>query len=235
MFSERQVSTKGDGFKAGWGGLCLAFFVSLGAIATDRAIAIDVNISMEEAKKALAAGREPMLIAYDVKDQDEQRKQIAGVLSKAVAPYEARTDEGNDPCGPRVLFGTKRFTLEEYGRKEAKETVRQKKEVRMPDKFIKKVIGMPIMQIEVHLCGDDEYFAEGAEVAFQQNSKNIRPIDVSPAQKGRKNEGKGPAYRSRFTARFSYDSFDSMAKTKVIVFFPDGKLMEIPADFSKIR
>ncbi len=85
------------------------------------------------------------------------------------------------------------------------------------------------------MCGDDEYFAEGADVVFQQNSKNIRPIDVGPPERGRKNEGEGPAYRSRFTARFSYDSFDPTAKTKIVVFFPDGKLIEIPADFAEIH
>lgn len=105
----------------------------------------------------------------------------------------------------------------------------------MPDSKIKKVLQTPHLEVEVQLCGDDEYFAYDADVVFQQKSKNIKAIDVSPAQKGRKNEGKGPAYRSRFTARFSYESFDPMAKTKIVVFFPDGRLMEVPADFSKVR
>ena len=105
----------------------------------------------------------------------------------------------------------------------------------MPDAKIKKILQTPHLEIEIQLCGDDEYFAYDADVVFQQKSKNIKAIDVSPAQKGRKNEGKGPAYRSRFTARFSYDSFDPMAQTKIVVFFPDGRLMEVPADFSKVR
>jgi hypothetical protein len=105
----------------------------------------------------------------------------------------------------------------------------------MPDEFIKKVVDMPNMEVEVQLCGDDEYFAEGAQIAFQQGNKNIKAIDVSPAEKGRKNDGQGPAFRSRFTARFAYDSFDPNAKTKVIVFFPDGKTSEFDADFSKVR
>jgi hypothetical protein len=87
----------------------------------------------------------------------------------------------------------------------------------------------------VQLCGDDEYFAEGAQVAFQQGSKNIKPVDVSPAERGRKNEGSGPAYRSRFTARFAYESFDPNAKTKVMVFFPDGKMSEFETDLSKVK
>ena len=44
-----------------------------------------------------------------------------------------------------------------------------------------------------------------------------------------------PAYRSRFTARFAYDTFDPNAKTKVFVIFPDGKMTEIDADFAKVK
>ena len=106
----------------------------------------------------------------------------------------------------------------------------------MPDEFIKKVVDMPNMEVEVQLCGDDEYFAEGVQIALQQGGKTIKPVDVSPAERGRKNEGgNGPAYRSRFTARFAYESFDPNAKTKVIVFFPDGKMSEFEADFSKVK
>ena len=78
-------------------------------------------------------------------------------------------------------------------------------------------------------------FPEGAKIAFQQGGKNIEPVDVSQADRGRKNEGDGPAYRSRFTARFAYDTFDPNAKTKVFVIFPDGKMTEIDADFSKVK
>ena len=105
----------------------------------------------------------------------------------------------------------------------------------MPEEFIQKVVDMPNMEVEVQLCGDDEYFAEGAKVVFQQAGKNIEPIDVSPAERGRKNDGEGPGYRSRFTARFAYESFNSEAKTKIIVFFPDGKMSEFDADFSKVK
>lgn len=214
--------------------LALACLLVLGLATVDRAGAIDVKLTMEEAKEALAAGRDPMLAAYSAKTEDEQRKKIATVLSKATERFVAVADQEKDPC-TRVMFGTKRFTLEEYGRTEAKESIRKKKDVRMPERFIQKVITMPFMQIDVHVCGDDEYFAEGAEVVFQQGSKNIRPIDIGRAERGRKNEGPGPAYRSRFKARFSYESFDPTAKSKVVMFFPDGKLIEVPADFSKIR
>lgn len=194
----------------------------------DRAIAIDVNLTMEEAKAALAAGREPMEKAHTPEEVRE-------IMKRASVATRVGADPVEDPCGPSAVLRTKRFWLEAFGRKEAAESKKQKREIRMPEGNVRKVLDTPHLEIEIQLCGDEEYFAEGAEVVFQQNSKNIRPIDISPAQRGRKNEGKGPAYRSRFTARFSYGSFDPVAKTSVVVFFPDGKLIEIPTDFSKVH
>jgi hypothetical protein len=219
-------------YKRGMGtSLCrLMAVVAVGALAleTGSAWAIDVKLTPEEAQKALEAGRAPM-------DKANTPEEVKKVLQQAALATRVGADPEKDPCGTSAVLRTKRYRLEAFGRQEAAESKKQKKEVRMPDEFIKKVVDMPNMEIEVQLCGDDEYFAEGAQVAFQQGSKNIKPIDVSPAERGRKNEGVGPAYRSRFTARFAYDSFDPMAKTKIIVFFPDGKMNEFEADFSKVR
>lgn len=199
------------------------------ALGSGSAWAIDVKLTPEEAQKALEAGRAPM-------DKANTPEDVKKVLQQAALATRVGADPEKDPCGTSAVLRTKRYRLEAFGRQEAAESKKQKKEVRMPDEFIKKVVDMPNMEIEVQLCGDDEYFAEGAQVAFQQGSKNIKPIDVSPAERGRKNEAaSGPAYRSRFTARFAYESFDPMAKTKIIVFFPDGKMNEFEADFSKVR
>lgn len=198
------------------------------ALGSGSAWAIDVKLSPEEAQKALEAGRAPMEKANTPED-------VKKVLQQAALVTRVGADPEKEPCGTSAVLRTKRYRLEAFGRQEAAESKKQKKEVRMPDEFIKKVVEMPNMEIEVQLCGDDEYFAEGAQVAFQQGGKNIKPIDISPAERGRKNEGGGPAYRSRFTARFAYESFDPAAKTKIIVFFPDGKMSEFEADFSKVR
>ena len=40
---------------------------------------------------------------------------------------------------------------------------------------------------------------------------------------------------SRFSARFSYQDFDPEAPSKIVLFFPDGKLISLDVDFSKIR
>lgn len=205
-----------------------AAMVVVGFAVSQPVHAIDVKLTMDDAQKALEAGRAPMEKANSPED-------VKKVLQQASVVTRVGADPEKDPCGTSAILRTKRYRLEAFGRQEAAESKKKKSEVRMPDEFIKKVIDMPNMEVEVQLCGDDEYFAEGAQVAFQQGSKNIKPVDVSPAERGRKNEGSGPPYRSRFTARFAYESFDPSAKTKVMVFFPDGKMSEFETDFSKVR
>ncbi|MCC2642108.1 MAG: hypothetical protein K0S45_2521 [Nitrospira sp.] len=192
------------------------------------ALAIDIKLSPEEAKIALEAGRTPMEKANSPED-------VKKVLQQASLVTRIGSDPEKDPCGPSAILRTKRYRLEAFGRQEAAESKKQKKEIRMPDEFIQKVVEMPNMEIEVQLCGDDEYFAEKADIVFQQKGKNIRPVDVSPADRGRKNDGQGPAYRSRFTARFGYDTFDPNGKTTVIVTLQDGQLLQFDADFSKVK
>lgn len=205
-----------------------AAMLVVGFTVNQPALAIDVKLTMEDAQKALEAGRAPM-------EKANSPEEVKKVLQQASMVTRVGADPEKDPCGTSAVLRTKRYRLEAFGRQEAAESKKKKSEVRMPDEFIKKVIDMPNMEVEVQLCGDDEYFAEGAQVAFQQGGKNIKPVDVSPAERGRKNEGSGPAYRSRFTARFAYESFDPSAKTKVLIFFPDGKMSEFETDFSKVK
>lgn len=205
-----------------------AAMLVVGFTVNQPALAIDVKLTMEDAQKALEAGRAPM-------EKANSPEEVKKVLQQASMVTRVGADPEKDPCGTSAILRTKRYRLEAFGRQEAAESKKKKSEVRMPDEFIKKVIDMPNMEVEVQLCGDDEYFAEGVQVAFQQGGKNIKPVDVSPAERGRKNEGSGPAYRSRFTARFAYESFDPSARTKVLIFFPDGKMSEFETDFSKVK
>src|SRR6185295_11187866 len=163
------------------------------------------------------------------------QEEVKKILQQASVSRRVGSDPEKDSCGASAILRTKRFWLESFGRKEATESKKQKTEVRMPQEKIQKYLDMPNLEMEVQLCGEEEYFAEGVQIALQQGSKTIKPVDVSPAERGRKNEGQGPAYRSRFTARFAYDSFDPNAKTKIQIFFPDGKMQEIDADFSKVK
>lgn len=191
-------------------------------------LAIDVNLSMEEAQKILEAGRAPMEKANTPED-------VKKVLQQASMVTRVGADPEKDPCGASAILRTKRYRLEAFGRQEAAESKKRKMDVRMPDEFIKKVVDMPNMEIEVQLCGDDEYFAEGALIELQQGSKRIKPIDIGKAERGRKNEGSGPTYRSRFTAVFAYEKFDPVAASVFIVNLQDGNEARIVADFSKVK
>ena len=192
------------------------------------ALAIDVNLSMEEAQKILEAGRLPMEKANTPED-------VKKVLQQASMVTRVGADPEKDPCGASAILRTKRYRLEAFGRQEAAESKKRKMDVRMPDEFIKKVVDMPNMEIEVQLCGDDEYFAEGALIELQQGSKRIKPIDIGKAERGRKNEGSGPTYRSRFTAVFAYEKFDPVAASVFVVNLQDGNEVRIVADFSKVK
>ena len=205
--------------------LCLSGIFSLGIIP---AFAIDVKLSMEDAQKALEAGRAPM-------DKANSPEEVKKVLQQASMATRVGADPEKDSCGPSAILRTKRYRLEAFGRQEASESKKRKTDIRMPDEFIKKVIDMPNMEMEVQLCGDDEYFAEGALIEMQQGSKKVKAIDIGKAERGRKNEGSGPAYRSRFTAVFAYENFDPNAASVFVVNLQDGKEVRIPADFSKVK
>jgi len=72
-------------------------------------------------------------------------------------------------------------------------------------------------------------------IELQQGSKKIKPIDIGKAERGRKNEGSGPVYRSRFTALFAYEKFDPTASSVFVVNLQDGTEARIVADFSKVK
>ncbi|MFN3680492.1 MAG: hypothetical protein ACK4VP_00440 [Nitrospira sp.] len=199
------------------------------AVGSEASLAIDVNLTMEEARKALETGRIPM-------EKAELPEEIKKVLQQASLASRVGADPEKEPCGASAILRTKRYRLEAFGRQEAVESKKRKIAVRMPEEFVKKVLEMPNMEVEVQLCGDDEYFAEGALIELHQGSKRIKPVDVGRAERGRKNEeGSGPAYRSRFTALFAYDQFDPNAQSVFVVNLQDGQEVRIPADFSKVK
>jgi hypothetical protein len=191
-------------------------------------LAIDVKLSAEETQKALEAGRAPM-------EKANSPEEVKKVLQQASMVTRVGSDPEKDPCGASAILRTKRYRLEAFGRQEAAESKKRKIEVRMPEEFVKKVMDMPNMEVEVQLCGDDEYFAEGALIELQQGSKRIKPIEIGKAERGRKNEGSGPTYRSRFTALFAYEKFDPNAACVFVVNLQDGSEARIAADLSKVK
>ncbi len=213
--------------RAGNTGGAVAFAAVLVLVA-GQAWAIDVKLSMEDAQKALESGRMPM-------EKASTPEEVKKVLQQASMVTRVGADPEKDSCGASAILRTKRYRLEAFGRQEASESKKRKSDIRMPEEFIKKVVDMPNMEVEVQLCGDDEYFAEGAVIELQQGSKKVKAIDVGKAERGRKNEGAGPAYRSRFTAVFAYESFDPNAASVFVINLQDGKEVRINADFSKVK
>ncbi len=189
---------------------------------------IDLSISIEEANTSLAAGRQTMETAETVED-------VAAVMKMSEKVIRVGADPEVEPCGTHAILRTRKYWLEYFGRREAAESKRKKQEVRMPESKIQEILNMPYLEVEVRLCGDEEFFAEGAEIALQQGNLMARPVDIGPAERGRKNPGEPPSFRSRFTARFAYADFDPQAPGTLAVFFPDGKLINIHADFSTIH
>lgn len=190
--------------------------------------AIDLSMTIEQAKEALESGRQTMEQAESVED-------IAAVMKSSERVVRVGADPENDPCAAHAILRTRRYWMEYFGRREAAESKRQKQEIRMPEAKIQEILDMPYLEVEIRLCGEDEFFAEGAEVVLQQGSATIPPVDIGPAERGRKNAGPTPSFRSRFTARFAYADFDPDAPGTLAVFFPDGTLINIPADLSKIQ
>ena len=189
---------------------------------------IDLTISIEKANEYLAAGRQTMETAESVKD-------VAAVMKASEKVVRVGADPEVDPCGAHAILRTRKFWLEYFGRREAAESKRQKQDIRMPESKIQEILDMPYLEVEVRLCGEEEFFAEGAEIALQQGNLMVRPVDIGPAERGRKNPGPTQSFRSRFTARFAYADFDPKAPGTFAVFFPDGTLINIPADFSSIH
>jgi len=190
--------------------------------------AIDLAITIEDAHEAIVTGRQTMETAESVED-------IAAVMKASEKVIRVGADPEVDPCGAHAILRTRRYWLEYFGRREAAESKRQKKNIRMPETKIQEILDMPYLEVEVRLCGGEEFFAEGADVALQQGNLMARPVDIGPAERGRKNPGPNSSFRSRFTARFAYADFDPQAPGTLAVFFPDGTLINIPADFSKIH
>jgi hypothetical protein len=206
-------------------GMCA--LVSVGS-SPSPASAINLDLTLEQAHAALKAGRHTMEKADSVED-------VASIMKASERAIRVGADPETDPCAPHAILRTRQYWLEYFGRREAAESKRQQQEIRMPEAKIQEILDMPYLEVEIRMCGEDEFFAEGAEVALQQGSQTIRPVDIGPAERGRKNPGPEESFRSRFTARFAYADFDPVAQGTLVVFFPDGKLINIPADFATIQ
>ena len=117
-----------------------AFAGLLTVVGLQPVFAIDVKLSVEEAQKALEAGRAPM-------EKANSPEEVKKVLQRASMVTRVGADPEKDPCGASAILRTKRYRLEAFGRQEAAESKKRKADVRMPEEFIKKVVDMPNMEI----------------------------------------------------------------------------------------
>lgn len=220
-----RVFTNSRKGKVRWG--LTVIFIGFAMSAT-QVLAIDVKMTMEEAQRALAAGREPMEKAETVED-------VAKVIKAADKAVRIGANLEENPCGASAILKTKTYWLEYFGRREAAESKRQKRDVRMPGNKIHEILEMPYLELEIGICGDEEFFAEGVQVVLQQGRRNIQPVDVGKPGRGRKIPGHASSFTSRFTAQFAYLDIDPEADSVIAIFFPDGKLINLEAQFSKIQ
>jgi hypothetical protein len=200
----------------------------VGGFLVSPVFAIDVDLSPEQAKQILTAARSPM-------EQASSNEEMFKIIQLADKATRVGDDPATQPCGSSAVLRTKTYWFEYFGREEGRRSKVAQSEVRMPESKIQEILSMPNLEIELGLCGQEEFFAEGAEVALQQGSKNIKPIDKGDPSRGRKIPGSEMDFVSRFSARFSYQDIDPQAPTKIVVFFPDGKLISLDVDFSKIK
>ena len=70
---------------------------------------------------------------------------------------------------------------------------------------------------------------------FIKKVMDMPNMEIGKAERGRKNDTNGPAYRSRFTALFAYEQFNPTAASEFIVNLQDGSEIRIPAEFSKVK
>jgi hypothetical protein len=211
-----------------WQGLGAIFLVS--GFLVSPAFAIDVDLTLEQGKHLMALAREPM-------EKASSNDDMFKIIKLADKTSRIGDDPETTPCGSSAIVQTKTYWFEYFGREEGRRSKVAQKEVRMPEAKVQAILNMPNLAIEIGLCGQEEFFAEGADVALQQGLKNIMPTDKGKPSRGRKIPGSEMDFVSRFSARFSYQDFDPQAPSKVVITLQDavGTLISIDADFSKIK
>lgn len=192
------------------------------------ALAINVDVTMEDAGRIMDAAREPM-------EQVASNEDMFQIIQEADRKSRIGDDPAVKPCGSSAILRTKTYWLEYFGREEARRSKVAQREIRMPEAKIQEILTMPNLEIEIGLCGQEEFFAEGVDVALQQGARNVMAVDKGKPSRGRNIPGSETDYVSRFSARFAYRDFDPNAETTLVIFFPDGTLVNLKTDFAAIR
>ena len=207
-------------------GLLVVFLVA--GLYVQSAFAIDVELTLEQAKQIMATARGLM-------EKASSNEEMFAIIQAADKKSRIGDDPETNPCGSSAILRTKTYWFEYFGREEGRRSKIAQREVRMPESKIEEILKMPNLEMEIGMCGQEEFFAEGANVALQQGSYNIMPTDKGKPSRGRKIPESEMDFVSRFSVLFSYQDFDPQALSKIVIFFPDGKLISLDADLSKIK
>ncbi len=188
---------------------------SMVCLAAGTAGAIEVDLDAAAVKQALEDGKK-------LKPEDIKTSQTRfGV------------DLSKDICGGGGEIQTKTFALNRYGALIAADPVGAEQNKERVDASIQKLAESKQLKIVFDFCGDTVDFAEGSSATLEQGGKMIKGEVAKPDQ-AKKNE-KGPAYRGKIAASFTYGSFDPQAPTKITLYPPMGDSMSWEVDFSTIR
>ncbi len=192
------------------------------------ALAIDVEVTLKDAGRIMSAARVPMA-------QAASNEEMFQIIQTADTQSRIGDDPAATPCGSSAILRTKTYWLGYFGREEARRSKVAQRDIRMPESKIRDILNMPNLEMEIGLCGQEEFFAEGVDVALQQGSRNVMAVDKGKPSRGRKIPGSATDYVSRFSARFAYQDFDPQVPTTIVIFFPDGKLINIETDFAAVK
>ena len=72
----------------------------------------------------------------------ESVEDVAAVMKASEKVIRVGADPEVDPCGAHAILRTRRYWLEYFGRREAAESKRQKKNIRMPETKIQEILDM---------------------------------------------------------------------------------------------
>jgi hypothetical protein len=165
-----------------------------------------------------------------VKQAIEEGKQMKDVKS---LPTRFGADLSKDICGGGGEIQTKTVGLNRLGAMIAARPEDAERDKEKVDEAIQKTAESKRLKIVFDFCGDTPDFAEGSSATLEQNGRMIKG-EVAKPDRARKNE-KGPAYRGKLSASWTYGSFDPNAVTKITLYPSMGDAMSWEVDFSKIR
>jgi hypothetical protein len=196
---------------AGWASPVMAVFVFL-ALGPGTAGAIEVNLDMAAAQKAIEEGKK---------------------MDMKTVPTRFGADLAKDLCGGGGEIRSKNVTLNRLGGVIAANPEKAEQDKPQIDQQINKILDAKVLKIAFDSCGDTADFLDDAQATLEQDGKQVKGEMAKP-DKAKKNP-EGPAYRGKVVSSFPYGAFDPNKMTKITLYPKVGEAMSWDVDFSKIK